>query len=113
MRFHVAGVDRSRQREHAFGRQSIEHVGPQPAPGPAVEAVVDRRGRAVFGWAVLPATAFLQYVQDAADHSAIIDPARARLVLRKVRLDRRPHASSSSQKSLLIIASVTQRRHGN
>lgn len=87
---HVAGVDRRRQRKHAPGNKGIKDAAPQLSARPAIEAVVDRRGRTVFGRAVLPAAAGLQHMQDAADDAPIIDPARARLVPWKVRFDRRP-----------------------
>ena len=40
------GVDRSGVHQHTRRRQRLED--PQPAPGPAVEAVTDRRVRTVF-----------------------------------------------------------------
>jgi hypothetical protein len=40
--------------------------------------------------AVAPSTANPENVDDARDHPAIIDPPRARLVLRQKRLDHRP-----------------------
>jgi len=90
MGFHIGGIDRGGERKHAFGDQGIEDVSPYPAPGPAVEAIVDGGRRAVPGGAVLPAAAGLQHMQNTADHPAVIHPPRARLVLRQMRLDRRP-----------------------
>ena len=60
------------------------------SPRPAVETVVYGRWRTVFGGAVLPATAALENMNDAADDPPVIHPTSAGLVLRKVRLDRRP-----------------------
>jgi hypothetical protein len=90
VRLHAAGVDRGRQRENALGHEGVKDAAPELPAGPAV---VDRRRRSVFGRAVLPAAACLQYVKDAADDAAIVDPARAGRVLRKVWLDRRPRPS--------------------
>ncbi len=59
-------------------------------PRPAVETIVHRRRRTVFGGAVLPATATLENMDNAADDPAVIHPTGAGLVLRKVRFDRRP-----------------------
>jgi hypothetical protein len=78
------------QRENALGHEGVKDAAPELPAGPAV---VDRRRRSVFGRAVLPAAACLQYVKDAADDAAIVDPARAGRVLRKVWLDRRPRPS--------------------
>jgi len=82
VRFHVGAlVDRALRRQQA----------PEDAaPAPAVSPVVDGRRRTVCGRHVLPASAVLQHVGDAGDHPAIVDPSRSRLVLRQVRLDRRP-----------------------
>lgn len=87
---HIARVNGRRQRKHALGNESIQDAAPEQSAGPAVEAVVDGRGRTVFGGTVLPAAADLKHMQDAADDPSVIDPARTRLVLWKVRLDRRP-----------------------
>ena len=46
--------------------------------------------RTVFRGAVLPATATLEHMDDAADNPTVVNTMSPRLVLRKVRLDRRP-----------------------
>lgn len=60
------------------------------AVGPAVEPVVDRGRRAVFGRAVDPAATGSEDMDDARNHPPVIDTPRARLVLRDMRLDQRP-----------------------
>lgn len=75
---------------------------PEPASGPAVEAVVDRRGRAVGVGAVAPSRARLEHVDDARNHPSVVHPPRPRLVLGKVRLNRRP----------LLVRQPKQHAHG-
>jgi hypothetical protein len=70
--------------------QGFEQSLPKPAPGPPVEAIVDRRGRSIEGRTILPAAAHLEHVNDAADHPSIVNPTRARLIARQQRFDRRP-----------------------
>ncbi len=69
------GIQRQRHRIVAQLGQRLEDRTPSVALGPAVEAIIDRRVRAVFPWAVAPAPARLQHVDDAAD-----DPTIVRLV---------------------------------
>lgn len=111
LRLHVEFLNRPSSRKHALGNESIQDAAPELSAGPTVEAVVDGRGRTVFGGTVLPAAASLQHMQEAVDDPSVIDPARTRLVLWKVRLDRRPRLVSS-QKSLFILASVAKHRQG-
>src|SRR5258708_9716495 len=91
-------------RAVGLGRRAVDHLGvaairshqgleqslPEPAPGPPVEAIVDRRGRSVEGRAILPTATHLEHMNDAADHPSIVDPTRARLIVRQQRFDRRP-----------------------
>jgi hypothetical protein len=70
--------------------QGLEQSLPKPAPGPPVEAIVDRRRRTIEVRTIFPAAAHLEHVNDAADHPAIVDPTRARLIAWQQRFDRRP-----------------------
>jgi hypothetical protein len=63
--------------------QGLEEALPQPAAGPAVEAVVDRGRQAVDRRPVLPAAAGAQDVHDAAEDTAIVHPSGARSALRQ------------------------------
>ena len=99
MRLDVGAVDSGRMGQHARRDQRLQDVAPDLPAGPAVEAVVDRRVRAVFRWAVAPAAAGLQNMQDATDDPPVIDPPGARLVLRQMRLDRRPGIVAQPEKT--------------
>jgi len=86
----------ARRRAMSFCRGAVDHVNiigvccyqsakqllPKAARRPSMEAVVDRRRRAVARGAILPATTSPQHMHDPADHPPIIDPARPRTVLR-------------------------------
>src|ERR1044071_9139023 len=63
---------------------------PPPALSPTSKPIVDRRRRAVLRWAILPAAAALQHMQDAADHPSIVDTLFAAHVARQMRLDPSP-----------------------
>ena len=90
MRLHVAAVYRHGGGDPLARCQSRQDSSPMVTARPAIEAVVDRRRRAVFGRAVLPAAAALQNMDDTADDPTIIHPARTGLVLRKMGGNRRP-----------------------
>ncbi len=88
-------LDRGRvEREHdgAFAelRQSFKDRTPSVAFGPAIEAIVDRRVRAVFGRAIAPTSPRLQHMNDAADDAPIVVAHRTRQSSRQIRLDTRP-----------------------
>src|SRR5215204_4052655 len=91
-------MEADRARTPLAARASRILVQSCPA-GPAVEAVVDGRGWPILGWAVFPATPRFQPVQDAAYHPAIIDPASTGLVLRQMRLNRRPGIIAQPEQS--------------
>lgn len=89
MRFHIAAVDLAGLGAPPFlgqGRQDTVHA----ASAPAVPAIVDGRRGIILARAVGSATAALQHVHDTRYHPSVIDPPGPRLVLRQVRLDRRP-----------------------
>jgi len=90
VRPNVAGIDGRGMDKNALIDQRLKDVGPNASAGPPVEAVVDRRRRAVFDRAVLPSASRLDDMENAADDTTVIDTPCARLVLRQVRLDRRP-----------------------
>lgn len=57
VRLDVGAVDGGRlARPSALGQRG-QHRPPEAAAGPAIEAVVDGRARAIRGWAVAPAAA--------------------------------------------------------
>ena len=70
--------------------KGIEHPLPNAATGPAIEAIVDRRRRAIDRRAILPAASRLQHVDNARQDTPIILPSRPGLVLRLQRFDRLP-----------------------
>src|SRR5215475_15050866 len=74
VRFDVRAIDHL-----GFGRsttpgKSPEHPLPDPALSPTSKAIVDRRMWTVLRRAILPTTATLQHMQDAADHPPVINP---------------------------------------
>lgn len=90
MRLDVSGVDHLRVAGSAVCRKFAEQPLPYTALGPAHKAVVDRGRRAVFRRAVAPAAAALDHMQDAADHSPVVDPFLATHICRQIRLNPRP-----------------------
>ena len=84
------GIDAEVLRYFRPGDQFRENPAPEPFPAPAIEAVIDRRWRAIDRRAVLPAATRLQDVNDARDHPPVIDPSCPRLIGRQERPDRRP-----------------------
>ena len=63
----MGSVDGHRSPRPAIPGQDLEHAQPDALPAPAVEAVVDGRVGAVFGWAVTPTRAAPEHVRDARD----------------------------------------------
>jgi len=83
-------VERQRDRIFAGLGQCVKDCAPSPALGPAVEAIVDRRVRAVFMWAVAPSRTGLQHVNDPANSAAIVVPLRSSQPRRQMELDTCP-----------------------
>ena len=81
MSLDVGGIDGRGLRHRARHCQRLDQVHPEPAPRPAVEAVVDRRRRTVLDRAVTPAATSFENMDDARDHPAIVDATGSRLVL--------------------------------
>jgi hypothetical protein len=90
MGLHISAVQRDGAADAALLDQGSIDALPDPAPRPAIEAVVDRGVGAVFDRAIAPAAARLQDVDDSADDAAVIDPASTRLITGQKRLDHRP-----------------------
>jgi hypothetical protein len=85
MRFDVRGVDHLRLRCATLAGQLSKQVLPDPASCPAHKAVVDRGRRAIFGWAIAPAAATLQHVNDATDDATIICTLNTTYICRQMR----------------------------
>ena len=89
-------LDAARVDEQAIGyilgpRKRAEDTLPNAALGPAHEAVVERLLRTVdVPWAIGPAPAAFQRMDDPAQHTAIVDPIHAAHVGRQERLDPSP-----------------------
>jgi hypothetical protein len=84
--------DRGRvQRQHdgIFARlgQRFKDCAPSAALGPAIEAIVDRRVRAVFARTIPPSRTRLQHVDDATDDAPIVIPIRPRQPSRQMRFN--------------------------
>lgn len=84
------GIERQGDGICAEPRQSLEDRTPSSALRPAVEAIVDRRVRAVLPWAIAPSRPRLQHMNDATDDAPIICALRPRQSSRQVRLQTRP-----------------------
>lgn len=90
LRLDIGGIDGCAFGDRTSASQSFEQTRPETPAGPAVEPVVNRCRGTVCRWAIAPAAAGLENVNDARDDAPIIDTPRAGLVLGKMRLYRRP-----------------------
>lgn len=95
----VAAADLGRLRNPALLGQGREDSGPDSPAAPSVPTIVDRRRGAVFRRAIRPAPAAFEHMNNPRDHSTIINPSRAGLVLRQLRLDRSPGLIAQPEKS--------------
>ena len=102
MRFDVGGVDSVGLAGPSGLGQGDQHRLPEAAPGPAIEAVVDRGGRTVLRRAIAPATARLHDVDDAGDDLPVVVAFGPGLVLGHERFDDHP----------LLVRQPEQVRHG-
>ena len=84
------GIERQRDGLFAELRQSLKDLTPSSALGPAVEAIVDRRIRAVLPWTIAPSRPRLKHMNDAADGAPIIGTLRPGQSRRQMRLQTRP-----------------------
>ena len=103
MGFHVRGLDHLRVRGSSLSGKLSEQIFPDAAPCPANKSVIDRRRRAIFGWAIAPAAAAFQHMHDAADDAPIVrsfDPSHIR---RQTRLDPPPLLMLNQKRFLRII----------
>ena len=76
-------------RSTALGKFTEEML-PDTPFGPPGEAIVDGCVRTILRWAILPATATSQHMQDAADDPPIIRPFLTPDIARQVRFDPLP-----------------------
>lgn len=90
MRLDVSAVDRRAPSHRARCRQGIEQAHPEAPAKPTVEAIVDRRRRAIIRRAIAPSASRLQDMDDPGDHAPVINTPRTRLVPGQMRLYRRP-----------------------
>ena len=77
MRLHGRGVDEHLGWRTACPRKRLEEVHPHALGGPADVPVVEGLVGSVEARRINPARARLEHMNDAADHSAIIDPRLA------------------------------------
>ena len=87
----VRTVDRRASCHYARVDQCGKQSHPKPPLQLAVEAIIDRCRRAVIRRTVAPPAADLEHVDNARNHSPIIDPPGTRLIPRQMRLDRLPY----------------------
>ena len=90
MSFDRGRVERQRDGIFAELGQRFKDCAPSSALGPAIEAIVDGRVRAVFTRTIAPSRTRLQHVNDAADYAPIVVPLRPRQSSRQMRFDTRP-----------------------
>ena len=79
VRLDVSAVDGCTFRNSSSIRQGFDQISPEPLVGPAVEAIVDRRVRAVIRRTIAPPAASLEHVDDAGNDTPVIDTAASRL----------------------------------
>ena len=65
-------------RDVTADRNTVDHALPDAAAGPAMTPIVECGCGVVFGGDIALSASGLEHVEDAADHSAIIDPRLAR-----------------------------------
>ena len=90
MRLDRGGVDRQGHAMLAAIGQGFEDLRPTPAFGPAIEAIVDGCVGTVLGWAIAPAGAALEHVDDAADDPTIVISFGSGQVRRQMRCNACP-----------------------
>ena len=95
----VAAVDLGGFGDPAFLGQSRQDARPDAATAPSVPAIVDRRRRPVFAWAVLPTAAAFEHVDDTRNHPPVIDTPRPRLFFGKCG-SIAAHAASDNQNNV-------------
>ncbi len=90
MRFDMRTVEAKLVGDGNRCRDLLEHLAPDAACGPSVVAIVNGRWRAIGLRTIAPAAPCLQNMDDAADHTPVIDAGFARLAMWKMRLNRTP-----------------------
>ena len=90
MSFDRRRVERQHDGIFAWLGQRLKDCAPSSALGPAVEAIVDGRVRAVFARTIAPSCTRLQHVNNAADDAPVVVPIRPRQSRRQMWFDTRP-----------------------
>ena len=70
----MCGIDHLGSRRSPAAGQRVKQIFPDAPLGPTDEPIIDCCPRAIFGWAVAPSAAALQYVNNATDDAAIVNP---------------------------------------
>ena len=86
----LAAVDLAGLRFPALLGQCRQNACPNGSTAPPVPAIIDRRRQAILSGTVRTAATALKHVYDPRDHPSVINTSGAGLVLRQMRLDRRP-----------------------
>lgn len=94
------GIERQGDCIFAKPRQGLKNCSPPVTFGPAVEAIVDRRIRAISVRAIAPSGSRLQHVNDAADDAPVVVALRSRQSIRQVRLKTRPLPVTQPKQSI-------------
>jgi hypothetical protein len=76
----MGAVQRHLLRRLRRARNRLENLLPDSPSAPAIEAIIHRRVRAVFGWTVLPTTSALEHMDDPAQNPSIIPRLLARSI---------------------------------
>lgn len=90
MCLHVAAIHGHTGRDPLPGGQRLQYPVPVLATRPPVEAIVNRGRRAIFRRTVLPAAAALEYMNNPADDTPVINTRRTNGMAGKVWLNRCP-----------------------
>jgi len=80
VRFNIGCVDRCRGLDPAGLDKGLQNALPDAPARPAIEAIVDGGAGTVDRRAIAPPAPTLQNMQDAADHTPIVDAPGARLI---------------------------------
>src|SRR5947209_13364672 len=86
----MRGTDHLHVRRSTIAGKLSEQIFPDAAPGPAHEAVIDRRRRTIFGRAITPAAAAPEHMNDPADHAAVVHAFLAANIRRQMPFNPRP-----------------------
>ena len=87
MRFDGGTVDENLRRRPARLGKRVKEANPDAFFRPSHEAIVERFLGSVFGGRIDPASARFEHMNDAADHSPVVNARLAARVCWQVRLD--------------------------